>query len=216
MADIDPVILSEEPSSVRINIDDPNKPKSNAGGQMVKRPQKIPWYDRIIGALFGNDVNHENVGDKLIKDYAVPTGQRMLNNGIQTGLKKAGEAAQVMIFGRVINSTNGPTDYTSFSKPGNVATPGIYQVTQAVDVFAFRDRNKAEECLAYLKGRIATYQSVGVLDYFEWLNDKLNAGISLDYNMADRGWRDLSNVFVKPDPNGYIIDLPKPVFLKRG
>ena len=216
MANNDPVILSEEPSSVRININDPNKSKKNTGGQMVKRQQKIPWYDRVIGAFCGQDVNHENLLEHVVKNWAVPTGQRMLNNGIQSGLKRASDATQMMIFGRVVNSQNGPVDYSSYSQQSNIPAPGIYQVTQAVDVFAFRDRSKAEECLAYLKGRIATYQSVGVLDYFEWLNDKLGAGISLDYNMADRGWKDLSNVTVKPDPNGYIIDFPRPVFLKRG
>lgn len=216
MANNDPVILSEEPKTVKINIQDPNKPKQNSGGQMVMRPAKIPWYDRIISALFGNDVNHENIGEHFINDWAVPTGKRMLNNGIQSGLKRAGDATQMMLFGHVVNSQNGPVDYSSYSQPGNAASPGIYKVSEQVEVFAFRDRAKADECLAYLKGRLATYQSVGVLDYFEWLNDKLGAGIPLDYNMADRGWKDLNNVTVKPDPNGYIIDFPRPVFLKRG
>lgn len=216
MANNDPVILSEEPKNVRINVQDPNKPKQNSGGQMVKRQRKIPWYDRVIGAFCGQDVNHDNLLEYVVKNWAVPTGQRMLNNGIQSGLKRASDATQMMIFGRVVNTQNGPVDYTSYSQQGATPSPGIYQVTQAVDVFAFRDINKANECLAYLKGRIATYQSVGVLDYFEWLNDKLGAGISLDYNMADRGWKDLSNVTVKTDPNGYIIDFPRPVFLKRG
>ena len=216
MANNDPVILSEEPKNVRINIQDPTKPKQNSAGQMVTRPVKIPWYDRVISALFGGDVNHENIGEHFINDWAVPTGKRMLNNGIQSGLKRAGDATQMMLFGHVVNSQNGPVDYSSYSQPGAAPAPGIYKVSEQVEVFAFRDRMKAEECLAYLRGRIQTYQSVGVLDYFEWLNDKLGAGIALDYNMADRGWKDLNNVTVKPDPNGYIIDFPRPVFLKRG
>lgn len=211
----DPVILSEEPNNVKINIQDPNKPKPNSGGTLVKRKQKIPWYDKIIAAVYGPEVNHENILEYWVNEKAIPTGKRMLNNGIQNGLKRAGDATQMMLFGHVVNSQSGPVDYSSYSQPGN-ASPGIFKVSEQVEVFAFRDRQKADECLAYLKGRLATYQSVGVLDYFEWLNDKLGAGIPLDYNMADRGWKDLSNVTVKPDPNGYIIDFPRPVFLKRG
>ena len=216
MANNDPVILSEEPSSVKININDPTKPKQNPAGKMIKKTVKIPWYDKIIAALFGPDVNHENIFDHFLKDWAEPTAKRMINNGVQSGLKRAGDATQVMLFGRVVNS-NGPTDYTSFSQPGgNLNAPGGYRVTDQVDVFAFRDKNKAEECLAYLRGRINVYKSVGVLDYFEWLNDNLHAEIPLDYSMVDRGWVDLSNVNVLPDPNGFIINFPRPIYLKRG
>ena len=211
----DPVILSEEPSSVRINIQDPNKPK--AGGKMIKKPQKVPLIDRIIGAFFGQDVNKDNLGEKIINDYAVPAGKRMINNGIQSGLKRMGDASQVMLFGRVVNCTNGPTDYTSFSNPNAVnPKPGGYRVMDQVDVFAFTDKRKAEECLAYLRGRIQTYGSASVVDYYEWINTNLQVDIPLDYNMTYRGWVDLNNVIITPDPNGFIINLPRPVGLKRG
>ena len=213
-----PVIMSEEPSSVRINIQDPNKPKQqNTGGKMVKKQQKVPWIDRIIGAFFGSDVNSQNLGEHIINDYAVPTGKRMINNGIQSTLKRMGDASQVMLFGRVVNSTNGPTDYTSFSNPNGVAAkPGGYRVMDQVDVFAFTDKRKAQECLAYLQGRIRQYGSVGVLDYFEWINNELNLDIPLDYNMANRGWVELNNIAISPDPNGFIINLPRPIALKKG
>ena len=217
MANNDPVILSEEPSSVKINIQDPNKPKPNAGGKMIKKPAKVPWYDRLISGLFGSDVSHENLGEHILNDWAIPTGKRMLNNGIQNGLKKTGDAAQVLLFGRVVNQTNGPTDYTSFSNPNNVQKPGGYRVMDQVDVFAFSDKRKADECLAYLRGRIKEYGSASVVDYYEWINTNLEGvDIPLDYNMTYRGWLDLGNVTITPDPNGFIINFPRPVGLKRG
>lgn len=217
MANNDPVILSEEPSSVKINIQDPNKPKPNAGGKMIKKPAKVPWYDRLISGLFGSDVSHENLGEHILNDWAIPTGKRMLNNGIQNGLKKTGDAAQVLLFGRVVNQTNGPTDYTSFSNPNNVQKPGGYRVMDQVDVFAFSDKRKADECLAYLRGRIREYGSASVVDYYEWINTNLEGvDIPLDYNMTYRGWLDLGNVTITPDPNGFIINFPRPVGLKRG
>ena len=214
MANNDPVILSEEPKSVKISVNDPNKPKSQGGGKVLKKPQKVPWYDKVIAGLFGPEVNHENLGEHFLNDYAIPTGKRMLNNGIQNGLKRTGDAAQVLLFGRVVNSNNGPTDYTSYSQPNNAVPSGGYRVMDQVDVFAFTDKHKAEECLAYLRGRIATYGSAGVLDYWEWINDNLRMDISLDYNMANRGWKDLNNVRIMTDPNGYIIDFPRPIALR--
>lgn len=213
----DPVILSEEPSSVKINIQDPNKPQQPKGGKMIKKEQKIPWYDRVIGALCGNDVRLSNLGEHIVNDVALPTGKRMLNNGIQSGLKHIGDASQVLLFGRVVKSTNGPVDYSSYSNQSANPAPGGYRVTDQVDMFAFSERMKAEECLAYLRGRIQTYRSVGVLDYFEWINENVpGVDIPLDYNMSNRGWVDLSNVVVVPDPNGFVINLPRPVFLKKG
>ena len=216
MAD-DRVILSEEPSSVKINIQEPNKPKTvSQGGRMIKRPPKVSFWDKVISALFGSEVNSQNLGQHIIEDYAVPTAKRMINNGIQSGLKRTGDAAQVMLFGRVVNSNNGPTDYTSFSKPNNVQKPGGYRVMDKVDTFAFTSKAKADECLAYLKGRIQTYQSVGVLDYFEWINNELRMDIPLDYNMANRGWVDLSMATVSAAPEGFIIEFPRPIALQKG
>lgn len=216
MAD-EPVILSEEPSSVKINIQDPTKPKTvSQGGRMVKRPPKVSFWDKVISALFGAEVNSQNLGQHLIDDYAVPTAKRMINNGIQSGLKRTGDAAQVMLFGRVVNSNNGPTDYTSFSKPNSVPKPGGYRVMDRVDTFAFTERQKAIECLEYLKGRIQTYQSVGVLDYFEWINNELHMDIPLDYNMANQGWVDLSMATVSASAEGFIIEFPRPIALRRG
>ena len=212
------VILSEEPGSVKINVQDPNKPKQQgAAGKMIKVPQKVPFWDRVISALFGQDVNSQNLGEHIIKDYAIPTGKKMLNNGIQSTLKRTGDAAQIMIFGKVVNSNNGPTDYTSFSNPNAVTKiQGAYRVMDQVDTFAFRREDDAKECLKYLRGRIQAYGSTSVVDYFEWINDKLGMAIPLDYNMTDRGWLDLNMARVSQSAEGYLIEFPRPVFLKRG
>ena len=214
----DKVILSEEPSNVRINIQDPNKPKQQqSAGKMVKVQQKIPFWDRIISALFGSDVTSQNLGEHLLNDYAIPTGKKMLNNGIQSTLKRTGDAAQVLIFGKVINSNNGPTDYTSFSNPNAVQKiQGAYRVMDQVDTFAFRRREDADNCLSYLRGRIKEYGSVGVIDYLEWINANLNMNIPLDYNMTDRGWMDLNMARVSQSAEGFIIEFPRPYLLKRG
>lgn len=211
----DKVILSEEPQNVRINIQDPAKPKP--AGQMIKVPKKVPWYDKLISAMFGPEVNSQNIGEHFVRDWAIPTGQRMLNNGIQSGLKRAGDATQMLIFGKVINNSGGPVDYSSYSN-SNAVKPiqGAYRVMDQVDTFAFTELKNAEACLSYLRGRIKAYGSATVVDYFEWINDNLRMNIPLDYNMTDRGWIDLNSATVSQCAAGYIIELPRPIFLKRG
>lgn len=212
----DRVILSEEPGQVKISVQDPNKPKQGAGGKMITRKQKVPFLDRVIGAFFGADVDRSNVGEHILNDFAVPVGKRMVNNAVQGSLKRIGDASQVMLFGKVVSSSNGPTDYTSFSNPNGQPQrqQGAYRVMDSVEVFAFRDKNSAIACLNYLRGRIREYGSASAVDYFEWINSNLNMDIPLDYNMTYRGWVDLSNVTITPDPNGFIINLPRPVGLK--
>ena len=212
----DKVILSEEPSSVKVNIQDPNKPKP--AGKMIKVERKVPFWDRVISALFGSDVTSQNLGEHLLNDYAIPTGKKMLNNGIQSTLKRTGDAAQVLIFGKVISSANGPTDYTSFSNPNAVQKiQGAYRVMEQVDTFAFTNKKQAEECRDYLAGRVKTYSSANVNDYYEWINTHLGMNIPLDYNMTDHGWvTDLSDIPVSQRAEGFVIELPRPVYLKRG
>ena len=60
-----------------------------------------------------------------------------------------------------------------------------------------------------MKGRIATYGSASVLNYYELVGEQV------DYMMADRGWLDLSTAEVRSAPEGFIIDLPRPIMLKR-
>lgn len=203
----EPVILSDEPDQIKIQVDDPSKPK-NIVSNVRKIPQKARVSDKLIGAFFGEDVNTSNIGEHLIKDYAEPAGKRILNTFAQTLLKKAGDAVQVLLFGKVINS-DGPTDYTSFSNPNIKRGPVAHKLTQQVEQFAFSTRQEATKVLDALKGRIATYGSASVLNYYELVGEQV------DYMMADRGWLDLSTAEVRSAPEGFIIDLPRPIMLKR-
>ena len=203
----EPVILSDEPDQIKIQVDDPSKPK-NIVSNVRKIPQKARVSDKLIGAFFGEDVNTGNIGEHLIKDYAEPAGKRILNTFAQTLLKKAGDAVQVLLFGKVINS-DGPTDYTSFSNPNIKKGPVAHKLTQQVEQFAFSTRQEAVKVLDALKGRIATYGSASVLNYYELVGEQV------DYMMADRGWLDLSTAEVRSAPEGFIIDLPRPIMLKR-
>ena len=207
-----PVILSSEPSNIKINIEDPNKPKPK---YTKKEPGKEKTSTKLKHAFLGPDV--DDVGTYILKEHLEPTGKRMLNNASQSLLKTIGNGIQVLLFGKVVSQQNGGVDYTSFSNPNiggnNYTGQGqlkAYKVMDAVEVFTFPSRQVAEDALGYLRGRIRTYQSASVSDYYEYI------GAPLDYMMVDRGWINLDNARVITTPEGYQIDLPRPISLKRG
>ncbi len=207
-----PVILSQEPGSVKISIEDPTKPKQPAKYK-DRLPPKETTSTKLKHAFFGPDV--DKVGDFVLEEYLKPAGKRMLNNASQSILKKIGDGIQVLLFGRVISNQNGGVDYTSFYNPnvapgGQPQAPKAYKLVDAVDTFTFATRHDAEETLSYLRGRIATYKSASVADYYEHIQ------APVDYMMVDRGWINLDNARVISNPSGFIIDLPRPIALKRG
>lgn len=213
MAD-EPIIMSEEPEEVKINISDPSKPPSSKQIATAKKlPPKENIIDKAIHGFYGNDVNRSNLGEYILKERIEPIGKRMINNGAQNILKRLGDAVQVIIFGKVVN-TNGPTDYTSFSNPNVInqksTAPTAHKLMDQVDQFAFSTRNDASKVLEYLRGKIATYGSASVMDYYEAVNEPV------DYMMANRGWMDLSMATISISAEGFIIELPRPILLKRG
>lgn len=211
----DPVILNHEPNAgqIKINIQDPNKPKVQP--KFIKKTEaKESVSTKVKHAFLGPDV--DKVGDYVLKEYMVPTGKKILNNGLQWFLHKLSDGIQVLLFGRVVSTQNGGVDYTSFSNP-NIAPnsngqPAVkaYKLLEAVDTFTFPTRQGAQEALDYLKGRISVYKSASVADYYE------NIGAPVDYMMVDRGWVSLDSARIISTPDGFIIDLPRPIALKRG
>lgn len=208
----DPVILNHEPNTqIKINIEDPTKPKKAKFTNQIKAKESVGT--KLKHAFLGPDV--DDVSNYILKEYLEPTGKRLLNNGAQGLLKHIGNGIQVLLFGKVVNQQNGGVDYTSFYN-SNIGPNGqqqqqkSYKVMDAVDTFTM-SRENALETLAYLKGRIKEFGSASVLDYYEHI------GAPLDYMMSDRGWKNLDNVQVLPMPgNGFYIDLPRPIYLKRG
>lgn len=207
----EPVILSHDPASIKINIQDPNKPKQPQKF-VNKLPPKETFGSKMKHAFLGPDV--DKVGDYVLKEYLEPAGKRMVNNASQNILKKIGDGIQILLFGKIVNAQNGGVDYTSFYNPniapGNQQPVKAYKLLDAVDTFTFRTHADAQAALDYLRGRISVYRSASVADYYE------NIGAAVDYMMVDRGWVDLSNARVISTPDGFIIDLPRPIALKRG
>lgn len=203
----EPVILSEEPKSIKIQVDDPSKPKAVVKG-VKKIPRKQNVGDKLIGAFFGSEVNSENLGEHIIKDYAEPAGKKILNNLAQGILKRLGDGVQILLFGKVIENRNGPVDYTSFSNPNN-AGPVAHKLAERVEQFSFNSAADARKVLDYLKGIIREYGSASVMNYYESVNEPV------DFMMANKGWTNLNSAVIRDTPEGFVIDMPRPIMLKR-
>ena len=211
----EPVILNHEPNNgqIKISIEDPNKPKQPP--KFIKKAEpKESVGTKVKHAFLGPDV--DKVGDYILKEYMVPTGKKLLNNGIQGLLHKLSDGVQVLLFGRVVSTQNGGVDYTSFANPNigsgssGQSTVKAYKLMDAVETFTFPTRQVAQNTLDYLRGRIKEYHSASVSDYYEYI------GSPVDYMMVDRGWMNLDGARVISTPDGFIIDLPRPISLKRG
>ena len=210
----DPVILSHENTGqITINIEDPNKPKQPQ--KFIKKTEpKESVSAKVKHAFLGPDV--DKVGDYILKEYMVPTGKKLLNSGIQGLLRKLSDGVQVLLFGRVVSTQNGGVDYTSFANPSVGSSSSgqnsvkAYKLMDAVETFTFPTRQVAQDTLDYLRGRIKTYGSTSVADYYEYI------GSAINYMMVDKGWVNLDGARVISTPEGFIIDLPRPISLKRG
>lgn len=208
----EPVILNAEPKQIKINIEDPNKPKPQPKFSK-KDPPKETFGTKMKHAFLGPDV--DKVGDYMLNEYLVPTSKRLLNNASQNFLKKLGDGIQVLLFGKVVNTQNGGVDYTSFYNPkvgnsGQQQNVKAYKLMDAVETFTFPNRTIAQETLEYLRGRIREYGSASVLDYYEYIQ------APFDYMMGNKGWINLDNARIITSPEGFQIDLPRPISLKRG
>ena len=207
-----PVIMDNK---MVITIRDPNAPeevnKKVVQGQVKRVKQKEKVSKKLIHAFLGPDV--EKPGEYIVDNYLVPTGLRMLNNAGQTILKHASDGLQMLLFGKVVNQgSNGQVDYTSFANGGQSSVqPRAMKLMDAVETLVFTNRVDAERVLAEMRGRIQAYGSVSVLDYYEAAGQPIG---NMDYVFKDRGWMNLDNARVLSAPEGFMVDLPRPVNLR--
>lgn len=72
----------------------------------------------------------------------------------------------------------------------------------------FVSRGKAQEAIDSLKEYIELYQTASVADLYSLV------GITGDWNDNKWGWYDLNGVKPRRVHGGYILDLPKPIYLE--
>ena len=171
----------------------------------VKR-QKKPFMKQIVETFVGEEV--DSVGNYILHDVVIPAVKNTLSDAIQGGI-------EMLLFGdrdpnnRRHNNRNKPNiSYTNYSKPGNVhhRRPGGVR-SRAMNDIVLDSRADAQEVLNSLVDLIDEYGEASIAS----LNDLI--GVTGKYTDNDYGWTNLNTARVSRVRDGYLLDLPKPIYL---
>lgn len=158
-------------------------------------------FKKFFKKFFAEDI--KDIGPRLFEDVVIPGIKKLIVDSVQNGI--------AWIFGTSKSSA------ASKSRLGNVSYSEYYinsqnrtqesQVQRRESIFTvsmqeISDRAEAEEVLEELRNSINLYGSVKVSDYYDMLGKRWT------YTDERYGWRDLSEVTIKPTVDGYILTLP--------
>ena len=184
---------------------DYDKPKLKLEGGVKEKKKSLG--EKFSETFLSEDLN--NVKGYVFKEIVVPSIKNLLFDTLSN-------AFQMIIFGTTSPARNGGRkagyyDYNAISKSGsNNYRPVVNDIPR--DRFDFRDlvftsSRDAEEVLYTLFEYIHEYGHATVADYYNSI-----PGVSSVYTDKDWGWKDLSEVRVRPVRDGFILTLPRPIF----
>lgn len=164
-----------------------------------------------------------NISTYLIQDIIVPTAKNIVRDVTEAITDAIKGGIEMQLFGESshrrepIHNRPGEsrTNYTKFSKPSNnnsrdrnsrQPTDKTTSNFHSGDIKVGSHR-EANDVIRGLNSRIREYGEATVED----LNDLL--GITGDFPDSDYGWYNLNTARVRSGRSGYLIDLPRPVYL---
>ncbi len=183
------------------------KPAKIAKGK-VSTKKKSPGK-KLVESFIEDDA--DNVFDYVLHDVLIPAAKDTISDAIKS-------AIDMVLFGEKRPDgvrRNGGKSYISYGTMYNRVgerdrrVPRQRQNSRHIfeDVI-LENRGEAEEVLDYMVDMLCTYDCVSVADLYDMV------GITGEYTDNDYGWVNLSTAQVKRVREGYLIDLPKPVYLK--
>ena len=185
-------------------------------GTVIQKKPNI--FKRTARSMVADDV--QNVGDFVVTDILVPALRNLLYDVIVGGAGRTifGTAAARrpgMNPGLFGTAQNLKTAYHNASNPAASTAPapqGMSKQAQARFDFSeisLTDHSEALYIIELLKQRVGEYGTASVADLYDLLG---HTGAFTDQNW---GWTDLTNARVHQNRNGFVLDLPHPVPLKR-
>lgn len=202
-------------------IDDAKKPEKKiepiVTGRVVRR--KTPLGRRFKETFGGSDA--KSVWSFVALDVLLPAAKDMLADAVSQGVER-------MLFGearstsrrtgyRPGGSQTGYVSYNRYSSPtsrGPVTPrddgPRISRSSRArqnFDEIILATRVEAEEVIDRMFDLVSRYEVVTVADLYELV------GVSGEYTDAKWGWTDLRGAAAMRIRDGYLLDLPRPIYL---
>lgn len=191
---------------------------SNAQKKVVEREKLEPIttkskikkeseFSKFKKTFFAED--SKTVKQHVFASVIIPGIQRLITESFKT-------AIDFLFYGGRVDSRKGSGSkisyHPSFRESNRDGYSGIPQSAYQKNIFGYNevvlfDRGEMEEVLMDLQDRIRDYGSASVADFYELV------GQNVPHTAYRYGWRDLSNVEIIRDRDGFSLDLPKAIQL---
>ena len=153
----------------------------------------------------------DNVRDYIIAEIVIPKARDMLYSVAESLCDSVKDGISGLLYGKNGGKGNSNRPYNSYYNSGNRSAQDVtYRYVDRdydFDNVMFAVRGDAERTLQELRRYISDYGLVSVMTFYETVGKN---GVHTDNNY---GWTDLTRARVVPVRGGYIIDLPKTIYL---
>lgn len=173
-------------------------------GKMVEKKPSLS--ERIAATFTGDDA--QSVGSYILFNVIIPMAKDMIYSAFTEG------ASRVLFGSGPRGSTSVKSNgYTNYHKvglsDGGRTEPRTLSATERAthdfSKFVFSAREDAVEVLGNLRMTLEEYGRVGVPDLYQMINQ------TPKFVDEAYGWTNLASATVRHTPNGWFIDLPKPI-----
>lgn len=159
-------------------------------------------------------------GDYLIDRVILPAARKTVLDVVKNILNGILGAVEVALYGSnspqssIGNPRYSYTDYTGVSgeRSSIYSSPfrpsGIRRYGSAI-IVETQTKEKAQNTITYLRDLISASGSASLAQLCEELGEVAS------YTDTDYGWKDIGPIAIVPSPNGWSINLPRPIYLNR-
>lgn len=164
----------------------------------VLTKKKSP-LNRLISTFIAEDIT--DVKNYLIEEVAIPYVKDAILDGMEMLLtgKTRGRTYK--------NEKKTNYSYISSNPSRNNRSSGDTRRKTDFNNLIFETRAEAEEVLSRMIDALETFQVVSIADLYDL------CGVTGEITDYKWGWENLSSADVKRDREGYILNLPKPIYL---
>lgn len=185
------------------------KPKKVVTGEVVT--VKKSGLQKFAESLIADGI--DNIQDFIVKEVVIPKAKEMvcgIADNVADGFKNC---VHKLVYGddSPNHSGNNRVQYGSCYGDNHrrVQTVSYKEVDFKYEDFIFRTRGDAEATLSELRDNIAQFKMTSVADFYSCV-DRDDVTRDIDNNYV---WTDLRNAKVQMTRGGYILKMPKPVYL---
>ena len=217
---IEEIIEQEAERILEENVPEPARRAMRKVKGLAKKRRKSP-FKKFADVFFEEALS--TVKQSLITEVIIPTIKDFLADifigGVERTLYGSGSSRSKRSR-KVSNSLVPVTSYNAYynSDRKRLTTKDKKEKKEDIETFTFedivlRDRASAKDFLDDINARIVEYGNISIAEVYEALDEEL---VSVNFSENDYGWdKVLPNEIIVRVPNGFWLNLPKPVQLVK-